>query len=68
MKEHIQAKFTNLLRETAIRYKDCESLRGALSRVVAEFINPVNEELEDLRQKCSDMQLELNRLYQEYDL
>ena len=68
MKEHIKAQFTNLLRETAVRYKDCDSLRGALSRVVTEFIKPVNEELEDLKQKCNDMQLELNRLYQEYDL
>ena len=40
MKEHIQARFVNELRDTAKSHEGCESLREALASVVAKYVNP----------------------------
>ncbi len=56
MNEHVQAQFTNLLKETAIRYKDCDSLREALSRSATEFISSANKEFDELMLRHKLMQ------------
>lgn len=43
MKEHIQAQFTNELRDIAIAYHDYELLRELLARAVEKYLR-LNEE------------------------
>ena len=55
MKEHIQSKFVNELRDVAKTYAGCECLRDVLSGVVQKYVSPLKYEISELKETISSM-------------